>query len=61
MLNIHLKIEAKNIINLDLIAKVLKYNRTQTIEAIYRNFDKDYFLLPYKVNKLSKRARRNKI
>jgi hypothetical protein len=61
MLSIHLKIEAKNSINLDLVCKVLNYSRVQSIQAVYKTFNKDCFLLPYKVQKLSKRARRGLI
>lgn len=61
MLNIHLKIESKKSINLDLVCKILGYTKKQTLEATYKNFNCDYFLLPYKVQKLSKRARRNLI
>jgi hypothetical protein len=61
MLNIHLKIEAKKSVNLELICKVLHYSRRQTLETTYKHFNCDYYLLPYKVQKLSKRAKRNLI
>ena len=60
-MNIHLKIEAKKTFDLSLICKVLGYTRKQTIETTYKCFNSDYYLLPYKVQKLSKRARRNLI
>ena len=60
-MNIHLKIEAKKTFDLSLICKALGYTRKQTIETTYKCFNADYYLLPYKVQKLSKRARRNLI
>lgn len=60
MLNIHLKIEAKNM--------VLKYGNILELGSnangfinLYQVFSLNTFLLPYKVQKLSKRARRNLI
>jgi|15BtaG_2_1085339.scaffolds.fasta_scaffold163005_2 hypothetical protein len=55
-LNINLKIEAKNIIG----AKGINFLKKQGISLndIYKSFNKDLFLLPYKVQKLSKKARK---
>lgn len=61
MLNIHFKIEAKKTveINLLMLQKISGTTFKKAIENLYISFDKDYFMLPYKVRKLSKRARRN--
>ena len=67
MLNVHLKIEAKKAIIIDgsnlLIVAYFPENlsRKKAFDILYRAFEKDIFLLPYKVQKLSKRARRNLI
>ena len=64
MLNIHLKIEAKKVFNTVIVNQLQNINelsRKNTIILIYTLFEKDCFLLPYKVRKLSKRARRNLI
>jgi hypothetical protein len=60
MLNINLKIEAKSMI--------LKYGNLLELGKskegflnLYQVFSLDTFLLPYKVQKLSKRAKRNLI
>lgn len=52
--NIHLKIEAKNAVRVlfPLTSKERFFN-------IYRGLDGSHFLLPYEVQKLSKKARRN--
>ena len=55
-LNINLKIEAKRIISSEGI-EFLK-NQGLSFEEIYKSFNKELFLLPYKVQKLSKKARR---
>lgn len=62
-MNIHLKIEAKK-----LMFSLLKQpyvniynNRVEGLKSLYTCFNSDKFLLPYKVQKLSKRARRNLI
>ena len=62
-MNIHLKIEAKK-----LMFSLLKQpyvntynNRVESLKSLYTCFNNDKFLLPYKVQKLSKRARRNLI
>lgn len=60
-MNINLKIESKKTINIK-ISYIMNANglsRCEAIKFIYDNFNQDYFLLPYKVQKLSKRARRN--
>ena len=36
-------------------------NRVESLKSLYTCFNNDKFLLPYKVQKLSKRARRNLI
>jgi hypothetical protein len=67
MLNIHLKIEAKKTVIINgsnLLASVYFpeiTTRAKAINILYRAFENDCFLLPYKVRKLSKRARRNLI
>lgn len=62
-MNINLKIEAKKLISIK-IDYIMKYNnlsRCEAIKYIYNNFNQDYFLLSYKVQKLSKRAKQNKM
>jgi hypothetical protein len=54
MLNINQKIEAKK-------TYLIALNNVNEFNNLYNVFSKDAFLLPYKVNKLSKRARRNTI
>lgn len=64
MLNIHLKIEAKGLLTsnkINALQRINGLNRYCTIKLIYNAFDCDSFILPYRVNKLSKRARRNQI
>lgn len=55
-LNINLKIEAKKTIT----SKGIEFlkNNGLGFNEIYKSFNKDRFLLPYKVQKLSKKARR---
>lgn len=53
MLNINQKIEAKK-------TYLLRLSSAKELNNLYTIFSKDTFLLPYKVNKLSKKARRNK-
>tara|TARA_R110002049_G_scaffold32253_3_gene107793 strand:+ start:2530 stop:2706 length:177 start_codon:yes stop_codon:yes gene_type:complete len=55
-LNINLKIEAKKTIG----SEGINFLKKQGLgfEEIYNSFNKELFLLPYKVQKLSKRARR---
>jgi hypothetical protein len=53
MLNINQKIEAKKTYSLSL-------SGAKELKNLYNVFSMDTFLLPYKVNKLSKKARRNK-
>jgi len=66
MLNIHLKIEAKKVLitngsKLTLSAfNSHNITRVNALNMIYNVFEL-HFILPYKVNKLSKRARRNQI
>lgn len=60
MLNIHLKIEAKKYA-LSIMQKIeLGVIKPHGFEILYRSFERCN-LLQYQVNKLSKRARRNKI
>jgi hypothetical protein len=61
MLNIHLKIEAKKILNVKVceLSKINKLKASRTLIRLYDAFDNDAFKLQYKINKLSKRARRN--
>ncbi len=56
-LDINLKIEAKKIIG----AKGIYFLKKQglNLNDIYTSFNKDCFLLPYNVQKLSKRAKRS--
>lgn len=60
MLNIHLKIEAKEVVNTRFNRGIFMTN-AKDFNNLYQVFEKDLFLLPYKVQKLSKRARRNLI
>tara|TARA_R110000823_G_scaffold90792_3_gene200451 strand:+ start:2668 stop:2856 length:189 start_codon:yes stop_codon:yes gene_type:complete len=55
-LNINLKIEAKKLIG----SEGIKFLKTQGIgfKSIYKSFNKELFLLPYKVQKLSKKSKR---
>lgn len=53
MLNINQKIEAKK-------TYLLRLSSAKELNNLYFVFSKDTFLLPYKVNKLSKKARQNK-
>jgi len=55
-LNINLKIEAKKTIT----SKGIEFlkNNGLGLNQIYESFNKDSFLLPYEVQKLSKKARR---
>lgn len=61
MLNIHLKIEAKKLSNCNFVkfANQLETSVSNTLNTLYYSFDCDTFLLPYKVQKLSKKARRS--
>jgi len=63
MLNIHLKIEAKEtcLITLAQLSELTNKKQSETLKSLYITFSKDCFILPYKVQKLSKRARRNLI
>jgi hypothetical protein len=62
MLNIHQKIEAKKVLNPSILALIQKefFTPSKLLKSTYEVFSKDLFLLPYKVQKLSKKARRNK-
>ena len=63
-MNIHFKIQAKNDIIVNgsnsLISTFFPdcLTRSESLKLLYRVFDCDTFLLPYKVQKLSKRSRR---
>ncbi len=63
MLNIHLKIEAKKILNVKVLelSKINNLTASRTLIRLYDAFDIDAFKIQYKVQKLSKRARRNLI
>ena len=59
-MNINLKIEAKKNISPRLIKICMpELTSLKILNLIYLTFNKDLFLLPYKVNKLSKKAKRN--
>ena len=62
-MNIHLKIEAKKLMFSLLNQPYVNIynNRVEGLKSLYTCFNSDKFLLPYKVQKLSKRARRNLI
>ena len=66
-MNIHLKIEAKQTLVINGSKLTLSafnspnITRANAIKMIYTVFNNDTFLLPYKVQKLSKRARHNLI
>lgn len=65
-MNIHLKIEAKRcmMVTPTQITKAFinspNIKKSEVFKIIYRVFNTDSFLLPYKVQKLSKKARKNK-
>lgn len=56
-LSINLKIQAKDLIHR--YGRVISLNTAKDLNMFYDTFNQDTFLLPYKVQKLSKRARRN--
>lgn len=60
-MNIQMKIEAKQVAYLSLmqLAKMSNTTLSATLKNLYDAFNKDTFQLPYKVKKLSKRAKRN--
>ena len=60
-MNIHLKIEAKRIVKVSVLdlSKINTFTPSQTLLGVYEAFNINAFLLQYKVQKLSKRARRN--
>ena len=59
-MNVNLKIEAKKNISPKLINICMPdLTSLEILNLIYLTFEKDLFLLPYKVQKLSKKARRN--
>jgi hypothetical protein len=55
-MNINLKIEAKKTITSEGIAFIREQGLS--LKDIYKGLNKSHFLLPYKVSKLSKKARR---
>ena len=61
-MNIHLKIEAKNnlisVMNLQRLAEIMIVTPSQALNQFYDTFSKDTFSLHYRVQKLSKKARR---
>ena len=62
-MNIQMKIEAKQVAYLSLmqLAKMNNATLSVTLKNLYDTFSKDTFQLPYKVQRLSKRARRSLI
>lgn len=65
-MNIHLKIEAKKLLivnGFNIIQSIYSedMSRSGAYKMVYKVFNTDTFLLPYKVQKLSKRVRRNLI
>ena len=54
-LSINMKIEMKKSVQLSLIKEA-----GLDIRDVYKGLNKDFFLLPYRVKKLSKKASRNK-
>jgi hypothetical protein len=61
MLNIHQKIEAKKVLSQSVVALIQNelFTPSKLLNSIYEVFSKDLFLLPYKVQKLSKKAKRD--
>ena len=63
MLNIHLKIQAKTLLQLNNSKKSIiiltGFKASKLLKTVYKVFEQDSFMLPYRVQKLSKRARRN--
>lgn len=55
-LSINLKIQAKSLISR--YGKVVSMNTVTDFNILYSAFENDAFMLPYKCQKLSKRARR---
>jgi hypothetical protein len=61
-MNINFKIEAKKIVSPIIIKNLIpELTAKQVVDLIYKTFSNDLFMLPYKVQKLSKKARRNEI
>ena len=61
-MNVNLKIEAKKMVEPVILRNALpEMKGAERLKIIYTAFSYDIFMLPYKVNKLSKRARRNEI
>lgn len=64
-MNIHLKIEAKNALMVTPTALTKSFitspniKKSEVLKSLYKVFTLDCFALPYKVQKLSKKARRN--
>jgi hypothetical protein len=61
-MNVHFKIEAKKVVNPIILKNGMpELKLSESLNQLYTCFSKDIFMLPYKVKKLSKRARRNEI
>lgn len=61
MLNIHFKIEARKTaeVNIPMLKRISQKSYAETLNGLYNRFENsDYFMLPYRVQKLSKKARR---
>ena len=59
-MNINFKIEAKKLVSPIIVKNLIPELRTkQVFDLIYKTFEKDIFMLSYKVQKLSKKSRRN--
>jgi hypothetical protein len=61
-MNIHLKIEAKqnlnSVMSIQRLAEMMILTPSQALNQFYNTFSKDTFSLHYRVQKLSKKARR---
>ena len=55
-MNIHFKIEAKSL--MERVSYSRRLELGITLSNVYEAFNHDRFMLPYKVQKLSKKARR---
>lgn len=59
-MNVNFKIEAKKLLSPTILKSYLPEQKLSDIlKTHYKVFSKDIFMLPYKVQKLSKKARRN--
>lgn len=61
-MNVNMKIEAKRDFNPSKIQEISNFlSHKDIIKSIYKIFSKDEFSLKYKVQKLSKKAKRNNL